>query len=160
MAKPREEFNLDRSKSDGLYPSCRDCCKIADRERIRSPKRKLDNNRRNRKYYRGKRSDAYRKDPVKYLYDVAKDRAKALNLPFTIGISDIKLNEYCPILGTKLDVLTNNMETGMSLDKVDNTKGYVPGNIAIISRKANRLKGDGTITQFESIIKYMRSYIG
>jgi len=43
-----------------------------------------------------------------------------------------------------------------SIDRVDNSKGYVPGNVRIISWRANRLKNDATVEEMELIIKYMK----
>lgn len=43
-----------------------------------------------------------------------------------------------------------------SLDRVDNKKGYVPGNVVVMSYKANRLKNDGTAEEHETIAKWMR----
>ena len=125
-----------------LYSWCRDC--------IRGP-----SNKRNRKYYRTTRSDQYRKDPIQYLLKVAESRAKKYGVTFSVIREDIEVPTHCPITGEKLDVLTNDMSSGMSLDKIDNTQGYVKGNVCVISRKANRLKSDGSIEDFRKIIAYM-----
>lgn len=106
-----------------------------------------------------KRSDQYRSNPSGYLFRVAKYRAEKHGIPFDITKEDIVIPDVCPITGAKLDVLTSNYATGASLDKVDNALGYVKGNVRVISRKANRIKGDGTIEQFEKIIAYMRGEI-
>jgi len=42
-----------------------------------------------------------------------------------------------------------------SLDRVDNAKGYVPGNVVVMSYLANRLKNDGTARQHEQIAAWM-----
>ena len=47
----------------------------------------------------------------------------------------------------------------MSLDRVDNDKGYVKGNIRVISRKANLLKSSLTLEILENIIKYIKKEI-
>lgn len=124
--------------------------------RILTASQKIDHNRRNRKYYSSTRAYQYKKNPILYLYRVAKKRASKFNVPFSIAVEDIPVNTHCPIFGTELSVLTNSMNTGMSLDRIDNDKGYIPGNVAIISRKANRLKADGSVEQFEKIIQYMK----
>ena len=43
-----------------------------------------------------------------------------------------------------------------SLDRIDNKKGYVKGNVAVMSYKANRLKNDGTAVEHELIALWMR----
>ncbi len=154
--KSNIEFHNDRSKSDGFYSSCRQCTSKAAKIYRTAPHYKEEHNKRNRKYYKGTRSKQYRKDPVHYLFMVAKQRAKKNGLEFSITENDIKVYKICPILGTQLDVLTNKVNTSMSLDRIDNTKGYIPGNVAIISRRANLMKRDCSIEQLQKIISYMR----
>src|SRR3546814_14524029 len=43
-----------------------------------------------------------------------------------------------------------------SLDRIDNTKGYVRGNVAVMSYKANRLQNEGTAEEHEIIAAWMR----
>lgn len=43
-----------------------------------------------------------------------------------------------------------------SLDRIDTTKGYEPGNIEFISWRANYLKRNGTLEEFELIVAHMR----
>jgi hypothetical protein len=47
-----------------------------------------------------------------------------------------------------------------SLDKIDNEKGYVPGNLAIISSRANAIKSDASLEEIEAIAAYMRRHKG
>lgn len=150
--KSLEDFHRDRQRKCGFHSYCRTCVKERQKG-YQSP----THNARNRIHYRTKRAECYRRDPLHYLWRTAYHRSKQNGVEFSIVKDDIKLNRICPIFGIELDVLTNNAETGMSLDRVDNTKGYVPGNCVVISRKANRLKGDGTVEQFKALIKYMET---
>lgn len=113
----------------------------------------------NRRHDRGLRKDQYRKDPVKYLWGIAKSRAKKHGIPFEILPEDIVVNTTCPITGAELDILNNSLTNGMSLDKVINELGYVKGNVQIISRKGNLLKNNATIEQIRNILKYMEKAI-
>ena len=45
-----------------------------------------------------------------------------------------------------------------SFDRVDNMQGYIPGNVQIISHKANQIKNAGSIADHEAVIQYMRHY--
>ena len=77
----------------------------------------------------------------KDIFSLAKHRAKAKNIEFNIEISDIVIPELCPVLGLPLKTtIDGNRDLSPSLDRIDNTKGYIKGNIQIISFKANNMK--------------------
>ncbi len=84
----------------------------------------------------------------------AKQRAKLLKLDFNINISDIVIPKICPVLGISLKGETP--DNCPSLDRIDNTKGYIKGNVCIISHRANRLKSDATLEELEKIINYIK----
>jgi len=91
------------------------------------------------------RIDNYAK---KVLVD-AKYRAKRDGKKFNIEECDIVVPEYCPLLNIKIKhgkTLGNN---NPSLDRIDTAKGYVKGNVWIISNKANRLKSNLTVEQLK-----------
>jgi hypothetical protein len=77
----------------------------------------------------------------KNLLQQAHYRAKTRNIPFDIELSDIIIPEICPILGLPLKKsIDGNRDFSPSLDRIDNTKGYIKGNIQVISSKANTMK--------------------
>lgn len=85
-------------------------------------------------------------NPERYLWHSAKGRAKRSNQKFTITDRDFRVPASCPILGVPFVI-----EPGMgrndyspSLDRIDNSKGYEPGNIWVISDLANRMKSSAT----------------
>ena len=73
--------------------------------------------------------------------------------------------ERCPILGTKLVVAKHvyrghgfgGDEDSMSLDRILPELGYVPGNVAVISWRANRLKGSASVDELERLVQWLRS---
>lgn len=81
--------------------------------------------------------------PIQRLLASARARALKKGLDFSITEEDIDIPEVCPILHVPL-VLGNrhSMDDSPSIDRIDSSKGYVPGNVWIISHKANRLKSD------------------
>lgn len=84
------------------------------------------------------------RNPEQRLITVAKQRAKKYGLDFTISKEDIKVPESCPILGIKLEFAFGKGSGGKphspSLDRIDNTKGYIKGNVQVISHLANQMK--------------------
>jgi hypothetical protein len=46
-----------------------------------------------------------------------------------------------------------------SLDRIDPKKGYVKGNVAVISYKANRIKQDATPEELEAVASWLRSVL-
>lgn len=97
--------------------------------------------------------------PKRMLYN-AKTRAKKLNLDFNIDESDCIVPEYCPILGLKLEYGSGKgyKPSSPSLDRVVPSKGYVKGNVRVISGRANLLKNDATIEEIERILQYMKEH--
>jgi hypothetical protein len=43
------------------------------------------------------------------------------------------------------------------LDRIDNSKGYVPSNIAVISMRANMIKNNATLAELKAIVAYIEA---
>lgn len=102
-----------------------------------------------------------RDNPVRYMWRNSRNRAKEIGVEFTLQPSDIVIPETCPVLGTKLEVGGGKGGSwknfaSPSIDRFDNTKGYTPDNIRIISWRANMLKRDATLAEIEAVASYMR----
>lgn len=84
----------------------------------------------------------------------AKERARKLALPFDIALEDVCIPTHCPLLGVELCV-TNSRTSGRanspSLDRIDPTKGYVRGNVWVVSFRANAIKQDASPEELERI---------
>jgi hypothetical protein len=92
-----------------------------------------------------------------HLLRKAKERSKDLGLPFVIVESDIVIPEFCPILGIPLKIGERKRHDGSpTLDRIIPELGYVPGNIAVISWKANMIKSVGTADEHEKIAAWIR----
>jgi len=86
--------------------------------------------------------------PEAWMLCQAKSRAKRYGFEFNIDITDVIIPEVCPYFGFKLEKGTNkNSDNSPSLDRIDNTKGYIKGNVEVISYLANRLKNNATSEQ-------------
>lgn len=89
-----------------------------------------------------------------------KSRAKTKGIEFDLTEEDIKIPEFCPVLGLRLN---HNMGKGKgyhpdspSVDRIDSNHGYVKGNVRVISDRANLLKNDATITELMAVIEDLR----
>lgn len=99
----------------------------------------------------------YRKSNVRdELWRRAKKRAKDKGIEFSIDKDDIIVPIECPILGVLLIVNDGkNGNNSPSLDRIDSSKGYVKGNIQVISWRANSLKKDATLEELRKIVEHM-----
>lgn len=90
----------------------------------------------------------------------AKVRANKNGLDFTLNPDNLVIPDICPILQIPLFTGTKgDYSNSPSLDRIDNTKGYVDGNVAIISSLANSMKNCATIEQLQTFAKNIGEYI-
>jgi hypothetical protein len=91
----------------------------------------------------------------------ARTRAKAAGVPFTITVDDIYIPSHCPVLGIPL---VRNPKGGgpdsPSLDRIDPEKGYVPGNIVVVSNKVNTIKSTATLEELRDIASFYATLRG
>ncbi len=100
-----------------------------------------------------------RRHPKKCIIKGAKSRALKRNIPFSITEDDIVLPKYCPVLGIEL---MSNIGTGSggrdnsySIDRIIPELGYIPGNIQILSHKANSMKFNASPKELVMFAKWV-----
>jgi hypothetical protein len=70
---------------------------------------------------------------------------------------DILIPSKCPVLGIPL---MPNIGGGRqddhspTLDRIIPGKGYVPGNVVVVSWRANRIKSDATIEELKKVARF------
>ena len=94
----------------------------------------------------------------------AKKRAEEQGLAFDLTPEDTMIPEFCPVLGIRLECdatrrLSHN-RTSPALDRIIPEKGYVKGNVRVISNRANHLKNNGTLEEFRAIVAYLERESG
>ena len=90
----------------------------------------------------------------------AKSRAKKNNLAFNIELDDIVIPERCPLLGIKIESTeVRNSPNNPSLDKIIPEKGYIKGNVWVISNRANTLKNDATLTELKTLVENLENLL-
>lgn len=96
---------------------------------------------------------------INCLYHNAKRRAQRHNVLFTITKEHIFVPDRCPILGVKLvrgiKVSTDQSPT---LDRVQADLGYIPGNILVVSSRANRIKSDASWAELRRIADFYEDF--
>lgn len=111
-----------------------------DRERIRARQNESDR----RIAERARAGD--RNVHAKYLFDLAKNRARRNGTPFGIALSDIVIPDLCPVLGIPLKMNRGRAAVdSATIDRIVPAIGYVPGNIVVVSMRANAIKSNYTI---------------
>jgi hypothetical protein len=86
-----------------------------------------------------------------------KSRAKNHGIPFSLKESDIlPLPTHCPVLHVPLsyDARQGPNFNSPSLDRIDPRQGYVPGNVVVVSWRANVLKRDATVKELRSLLEF------
>lgn len=94
------------------------------------------------------------------MFTSARLRARQRGLDFNLEYSDIIIPEFCPVLGIPIASSKGGTSDGSpTLDRIDNKGGYTKDNVRIISWKANSLKRDGKVLDFERIVFYMKESV-
>lgn len=91
----------------------------------------------------------------KKIYHRIKARSKTKNIEFNLELEDIVLPKKCPVF--KKDFIYGDTNWTYSIDRIDNSKGYIKDNIQIISNRANRLKGDFSIEELKLIVEFLEN---
>ena len=136
--KSKTEFYKDAKRKDNLQIYCKTCTQVKasvyyknnrDKEKTRKRKWVEDN-------------------PVLSVWFRIKERAFRKNIDFNIEVSDLVIPDVCPVLKIKLERGKEGKQANSpSVDRIDNTKGYLKGNVQVISDLANSMKRDATPEQ-------------
>lgn len=108
------------------------------------------------------KSKTTKKGHISKILATRKAFAKKQNIPFELDV-DYLLSiavDKCPILNIDLswcEKTKHPIANSPSIDKFVPELGYVKGNVAWISHKANSLKSDGTLEQFKLLVHWMEN---
>lgn len=90
----------------------------------------------------------------------ARERAAKLGIEFDLDLEHLHdiypADGKCPVFGTALVWgQQSGRNNSPSLDRRDPARGYVKGNVAFISNRANRIKSDASKEDLERILSYL-----
>lgn len=124
--------------------------KDANRGKVRSIERR-------RAFLRAGTGEGYR---ALWLNNIRR-RAKKKGLPFDLTLEDLVFPDICPVLGIPLVARSGKFnDSSPSLDRVVPELGYVKGNVAVMSYRANRIKCHASLADMKAIVAYMERHSG
>jgi hypothetical protein len=91
-----------------------------------------------------------------------RSAAKKRGVEFTITREHLVLHTHCPLLGIKLKNGVGSgrpLDSSPTIDRLENDLGYVPGNVWVVSHKANRIKNNSTIQEMELVLTNWKMYL-
>lgn len=92
----------------------------------------------------------------------AKARAKSYGLDFNLTIEYIQsiwpADNKCPVFGLEFDLHGQDLQRCASIDKIVPSRGYVQGNVSIVSFRANSIKRDSTFEELKLLLEYMKRH--
>jgi gas vesicle protein len=153
-AQAKEHYQVYKSEISNRNKKWRE----ENKDKLQAYEKSAARKQKNKKWRENKRIE----DRFRFVWYAAKRRAKDNGVPFTISKQDIidifPLDGKCPMLGITLQF--NNKQSkddSPSLDRIVPKLGYVPGNILLISYRANRIKNDATVNELESILLFLKN---
>lgn len=130
---PLNSFYKD-NKRNAFFSSCKECRKQYSKAYYVQHSERI-------KKYRKTRQDETTLSSI-------KRRAKRKGLDFDLDVEDVKGN-VCPVFGVELIRVSTPgaADFSPSVDRIDNSKGYVKGNVQVLSNLANKMKANATKEQ-------------
>lgn len=93
--------------------------------------------------------------PERALFQNARKRTQILGVPFDLRRSDVVVPSICPVLGIPLVVAERASADGSpTIDRIVPSRGYVSGNIIVVSNRANRIKNDASMAELRSVADF------
>lgn len=156
--KALDAFYKSKSRPKGVRADCKMCSKKLEQKYQQTETAKKYRQSYNKTEVAKNVARKYKiNNKHKRMWKSAESRAKEKGIEFNIAIEDIIIPSHCPVLNIPLILNSRYLcDSSPTLDRIDVTKGYIKGNVLVISNRANRLKGDGSISEHLKIIEYMR----
>jgi hypothetical protein len=97
-----------------------------------------------------------------WLLTSTKASAKKKGLEHNIELDDLKIPVLCPLLSIPLTFLLRESlkDSTACVDRIDNSKGYVKGNVWVISSLANRMKSRATLSELRTFCMSVLNRLG
>lgn len=154
---PYYRFIIARKSKTGRMWCCEECFNNRPQKSLNNFRKDYDKSFKDN-IYREKREERL-KHFKHYMFKAAKQRAERKGLEFTITEDDIIIPDKCPILNVPFQFGTKaSYDYSPSLDRIDTTKGYIKGNVWVISKKANTMKSNATWEELKTFATNILRY--
>lgn len=101
--------------------------------------------------------ESRKRNPISFLLRGSRCSAKRRGREHSINVEDLVIPEFCPVFPwVKIDPQALRSFNSPSIDRIDNLKGYVKGNVRIISFRANSMKSNMTDVEMLALGKDAR----
>lgn len=105
------------------------------------------------------RKKHYDTRPITRMMMNTKSRSRQRGIDFNLEYEDITIPNLCPILKIPFELGTKTSYSfSPTIDRIDPNKGYIKGNIKVISMMANKMKNNATREQCEQFAKNIIKY--
>lgn len=147
IEKSLKEFYQTNTTKDGYTYNCISCYQLyrdehKERQRVYMQNLRLLDNEKVNSY---KRRLWREKNPVDKVLEQSRSRAKRKGIEHNITKEDIENISICPLLNLPLIAGNKkNYEQSPSLDRIDPNKGYIKGNVWLLSKRANTMKSNAS----------------
>jgi len=159
----KSDFYKNSCSSSGLDSYCKSCKRIITKEIRERTKDRTSKQRKDRlrtdllykKHISEQKKVYYWKDVEKRLFYATRSRCKQRNIPFLISKKDIIIPTECPLLKVPFD----RDRYSPTIDRLVPSLGYIPGNIQVVSKKANTMKNDASFEELYTFCSNMSGYL-
>lgn len=177
VEKDITEFHKCRKFKDGLQMKCKICTnEIGKKWRSLHPGYSDAYYKTNTEHMKGNQIRRYRNrktnEPWYIAYCTIRQRARKMNIEIDVDAQYIKdiWTDICPVLGIPLKCAvyeSGNPRTknkakphtnSPTIDRIDPSRGYIKGNICIMSYRANMIKNCGSIEEHKKIIDFIEKF--
>ncbi len=168
IEKPNERFKLRKeTRRDGstyyrLSVKCKDCANAVQKAHLQNDPEARQRSRDSANRFNHKvRENITIETWSKIRHKDNKKRAENHGIKFTATVPDFiaayPKDEKCPALGIPLIISSNQNPNSPSIDRFVPEFGYTPGNLNVVSRKANTIKNDGTPEEVMAVALWMKA---
>lgn len=156
--KPYWEFRIASHSCTGRMWACKECIDNKPVDMSEASYRKKYDTEFHEKVKKQKR-ESHKRNIIHNIWRRAKQRAEKYGYDFNIEETDIIIPKMCPLLEIPIEVGSkDDYENSPSLDRIDNNKGYIKGNVWVISKKANSMKNSATQKELDIFCKNILRY--